>query len=93
MLINLDAIGALIAIPIIIKVIGTVANESFIIILDVIIPPNKTTAIGGKAAIVEDIQITIKFLLNITKDNFWLVILIWSHVTLWFAIKVNKIIK
>ena len=70
MLINLDAIGALIAIPIIIKVIGTVANESFIIIWDVIIPPNKTTAIGGKAAIVEDIQITIKFLLNITKDNF-----------------------
>tara|TARA_B100000700_G_scaffold125586_1_gene140676 strand:+ start:295 stop:507 length:213 start_codon:yes stop_codon:yes gene_type:complete len=68
MLINLEAIGALIAIPIIISVIGTVANESFNIIWDVIIPPNKTTAMGGKAAIVEEIQMTIKFLLNIRKD-------------------------
>ena len=70
MLINLEAIGALIAIPIIISVIGTVANESFNIIWDVIIPPNKTTAIGGKAAIVEEIQIIIKLLLNIRKDYF-----------------------
>ena len=68
--INLDAIGAPIAMPIIINVIGTVANESFIIIWDVIIPPNKTTAIGGKAAIVEEIQITIKFLLYIKQINF-----------------------
>ena len=59
------AIGAPIAMPIIINVIGTVANEPFIIIWDVIIPPNNTTAIGGKAAIVEEIQITIKFLLYI----------------------------
>ena len=55
---------------IIINVIGKVANESFNIIFEVIIPPNKTTAIGGKAAIVEEIQITIKFLLYIKKINF-----------------------
>ena len=66
-LINFDAIGADNAIPIIINVIGKVANESFNIIFEVIIPPNKTTIIGGKAAIIEDKQITIKFLLNIIK--------------------------
>ena len=67
-LINLDAIGALMAIPIIINVIGSVANESFSIIWEVMIPPSRTTAIGGKAAIVEERQITIKFLLSI-KNN------------------------
>ena len=64
-LMNLEAIGALIAIPIIINVIGKVANESCSIICEVIIPPSKTTAIGGNAATVEDKQITMKFLLII----------------------------
>ena len=64
-LINFDAIGADNAIPIIINVIGIVANESLSIIWDVIIPPSKTTAIGGNIANVDAIQITIKFLLNI----------------------------
>ena len=43
-LINLDAIGAPIAMPIIINVIGKVANESFTIIFEVIIPPLIATA-------------------------------------------------
>ena len=56
------------AIPIIINVIGSVANESLSIIWEVMIPPSRTTAIGGKAAIVEERQITIKFLLSM-KNN------------------------
>ena len=64
-LINLEAIGALIAIPIIIKVIGKVAKESNDIICDVMIPPSKTTTMGGNVAIVEDKHITMKFLLII----------------------------
>ena len=67
-LINLEAIGALIAIPIIISVIGKVARESNSIICEVMIPPSKTTAMGGNAAMVEDKQITIKFLLIIITE-------------------------
>ena len=67
-LINLEAIGALIAIPIIISVIGKVARDSNSIICVVMIPPSKTTAMGGNAAMVEDKQITIKFLLIIITE-------------------------
>ena len=65
-LIILEANGAQRAIPKSIKVNGTVASETLFIICDVIIPLKRTTIIGGNPDTVEDMQMIIKFLFNIT---------------------------
>ena len=64
----LDAIGAKIKVPHIIKDIGRVLAQSVSIIWLPIIPLNKTVTTGANDAIVELKNIIIKFLLNI----YWL---------------------
>ena len=66
----LDAIGAKIKVPHIIKDIGRVLAQPVLINWLPIIPLNKTVTTGANDAIVELKNIIIKFLLNIYRSNF-----------------------